>query len=326
MTKPLLVTTLLFLASLSGCAARNSSMPALASQPVTQRTAHIYWGATGRQATWSDLLSAAAAADAVLIGENHGHALGLETAASLWEETLPMSPNAALCLEFFERDDQSRIDDYLAGFVTDERFRSRTGRNDSNYPPGHRRMVDAARQARRPVIAANAPRPLVTLARQGGYDSFQRLTAEQRRMARIPDQAPAGRYRADFDAVMSSMSAAHGGAPAPSDAERVARLDAAFRAQSLWDWTMADSVAKALDGGARPVFLVVGRFHVDFEGGLAQAIDHIRPGTKRVIVTFVDAWADQLQPEDRGRGDFVIYVGPGEEAPITANANATAAR
>jgi hypothetical protein len=29
-----------------------------------------------------------------------------------------------------------------------------------------------------------------------------------------------------------------------------------------------------------------------------------------VVVSFVDDWSDTLRDEDRGRGDYVIYVGP----------------
>lgn len=257
--------------------------------------------------------SAAAASDAFILGENHGHPLGLATAAALWGEVLKRTDEAALSMEFFDRDEQSRLDDYLTGLVDEKAFKTRTGRTASGYPEGHREMVGAAKAAGRPVIASNAPRPQVRAAgKEGGYDRLAKLTPEQKRLVRIPDSLPSGKYREDYEKILSDMGAAHG--PPPKDeAERKLRVENGFRSQSLWDWTMADSIAIALAGGARPVCHVVGRFHSDFRGGLVQALEKLRPGVKVMTVSFVDAWSDGLRPEDKGRADFVVYVGPAPE-------------
>jgi uncharacterized iron-regulated protein len=169
-------------------------------------------------------------------------------------------------------------------------------------------MVETAKAAHRPVHAANAPRAYATLARKEGYERLRQLTPEQQRMVRIPDRLFGGRYRADFDKVMTP---AHGDEAEPAaSAEFHEVLDQTFRAQSLWDWTMADSATAALARGEMPVVHVVGRFHVDFRGGLVQAIEALRPDTRTLVVSFVDAWSDALAEDDAERGDFVIYVGP----------------
>jgi len=36
----------------------------------------------------------------------------------------------------------------------------------------------------------------------------------------------------------------------------------------------------------------------------------MRPGAKIVTVSFVDEWSSSLREQDRGRADFVVYVGP----------------
>ena len=119
------------------------------------RSVIVLDGASGRRVSWDVLVSAAAGADAVLIGENHGHPLGLAATAALWEDVLKRTNRAALALEFFERDEQSRLDDYLNGICDEATFRKRTARSESNYPPGHRAMVEAAKAAHRPVISMN---------------------------------------------------------------------------------------------------------------------------------------------------------------------------
>lgn len=290
---------------LGGCSApKGSTTPTpgveapAAVLPV--RDVDVFDGHSGARVTWDRLVISAASAEAVLVGENHGHPLGLAAAATLFSDTLDRANNTALAMEFFERDQQLGLDDYLTGLADEAAFRQRTRRTDSSYPPGHRAMVERAREANVPVIAANAPRPYVRLARTQGYDRLRAMTPEQQRMFRIPDALPEGRYRADFNAVMGANTA---------DPSTVSGLDAVFRSQSLWDWTMAESVATAIGRGRAPVFLVIGRFHTDFYGGTPIALRLLRPGVRITTVSFVDAPSNVLRDEDRGRADFVIYVG-----------------
>lgn len=269
------------------------------------RAVAVFTG-TGDPAGWDALVSAGAEADAVILGENHGHPLGLDAAATLWDDLLARTDKAALSLEFFERDEQSRLEDYLGGLSREETFKRRTARSASSYPDAHRRMVEAAKAAKRPVIASNAVWAHRSTASRHGFDRLRSLSPEQRRMFRIPDDLPAGRYREDFDRVMNDTAKEHGrDKPFTQD-----ELDGSFRAQSLQDWTMAESVARSLEAGERPVVHVVGRFHSDFRGGLVHALQALHPGARVVTVSFVNAWATSLRDDDRGRADFVVYVGP----------------
>src|SRR5262249_51813123 len=64
----------------------------------------IFKGTDGGRAEWGEVVASAASADAVLVGENHSHPVGLPSAAALWEDVVKRSPNAALAMEFFDRD------------------------------------------------------------------------------------------------------------------------------------------------------------------------------------------------------------------------------
>ncbi|MFM9994933.1 MAG: ChaN family lipoprotein [Phycisphaerales bacterium] len=282
------------------------------------RAVRVLDGRTGDAVPWDAMVSAAAGADAVIIGENHRHPLGLAFAAALWEDVLARSAHAALSMEFFERDDQAGLDDYLAGLTDEKTFRTRTRRTDGNYPAGHRAMVEAAKAAGRPVYAANAPRVYVRLARTASFERLAELTPEQRRLFRVPDELPASdsRYRRDFDEIMDKPHVppatpnSPGAEPKPETPEEKAdRIERGFRSQSLWDWTMAEAVADALTDGHAPVVHVVGRFHSDFKGGLVAALEKLRPGTRIVTVTTIDEPPGTLRDADRARADFVVYVG-----------------
>lgn len=286
--------------------------PALA---IRARTVRVFRGADGSAADWASLVAETSAAEAVVLGENHGHPLGLAFAQELWTDVLSRQEKAALSMEFFTRDEQSRLDDYLSGLWDEVSFLKATRRiSDASYPPAHRSMVQAAKAASRPVIASNAPRVYVRASSRESYERLASLTSEQRRMFRVPDALPTGKYRADYDALMSDPAmASHGGPPKQETPEELRRrLDSSFRAQALWDWTMAESVARAIDDHGTPVVHIVGRFHSDFRGGLIEALQKIRPGTRVVTISVVDAWSDSLRDEDRNRGDFVVYVGDTE--------------
>ncbi|GMV26162.1 MAG: hypothetical protein AMXMBFR58_21930 [Phycisphaerae bacterium] len=290
---------------LSACASASRSEDAPDRDP---RAVSVYRdGAT--PATWQEMVDACAAADAVLVGENHGHPMGLAAASALWEDILAKSSGSGtLALEFFERDEQVALDDYMNGVTDEEAFRKAARRTNSNYPPGHRSMVEAAKSAQRPVIAANAPRRYVRIARLDGYEKLQGLSPEQKRLFRIPDSLPTGHYRDAFNKIMTSEADHKDGEPEQTD---FSHLDSSFRSQSLWDWTMAESVARALEARSGPVLLVIGRFHVDHEGGTVLALRQLSPGSEIKTVSFVNT--DAPSDDDKNRADFVVFVGPGPE-------------
>ncbi len=310
--------------ALGGCGASGRSAiddgapPALLSVQDARRVA--IFDERGEQVTWERLLSDAAAADAVILGEQHGHELGLSAAAALWRDLIARGGvpgdgrasafRGALALEFIERDDQSRLDDFLAGLSDEPTFIRRAGRSSDgptggNWSAGHRDMVLAAKDAGRPVIAANSPRPYVRLARTKGFEALRELTDDQRRLFVEPREMPTGRYREEFEKLMGA------GGEGVTDAKR-SNIDGLFRAQSVWDWTMASSMNDAINRGHRPTVLVVGQFHSDFRGGLVQALDIIRPGRRIVTVSFqseVSRSATSLPSDHVGRASFVVGTG-----------------
>jgi uncharacterized iron-regulated protein len=299
----------LVLPGLTGCGgARHRRSLALA--PQQPREAVMVFGPQGERVPWEVMLETAKQADVIVIGETHGHPLGLEAAASLWDDLLAEQPDAALLLEFFERDQQVAIDDYLSGITDDEAFRKAADRSEGNYPHGHARMVEAAKAAGRPVFGANAPRRYVRKTSAEGYETLEALGDEQRRLFAVPDSLIEGKYHEDFFELMGGADhgeSGEGGAMPPEMLEKI------YRSQQLWDSTMADSVVRAATEGHRPAVLVVGRFHADFDGGTVQYIERRRPGVKVCTLSMVSSDAAEIDGEDLGRADFVLYVGPGPD-------------
>jgi uncharacterized iron-regulated protein len=87
------------------------------------------------------------------------------------------------------------------------------------------------------------------------------------------------------------------------------KVEAMFRAQRLWDATMADAIDRAMKNGAARVVHIVGQFHSDREGGLVQEVRRLRPEARLLVISLVPNDERSLRPEDRGRADLIIHTG-----------------
>ena len=311
----------------SGCAGEHKTAGGL-PEGFNVRSVKMFNGRTGEVLTWEDVQDVFDEADVILIGEQHGHPVGLPVAATMWEDALNQNPNAALSLEFFERDQQIALDDYLAGITTEKQFEKAANRSEGNYPEGHKEMVEAAKEAGRPVIAANAPRRYVHIANVDGFDKLRTLNPEQQALIEIPETIPeSGRYRDKFFDLMSDIHGTDEGDANGEDkemtddekaeAEKKAKeqqemIAKMFRSQNTWDVTMADSILKAIAAGDKPVVQVVGQFHTDFVGGIPNRLIERNPNLFIWTISMQDAWSDELRDDDKGRADCVVYVGPAD--------------
>lgn len=212
-------------------------------------------------------------------------------------------------MEFFERDQQVALDDYLGGVTDEATFRDAAHKTSESGYPGHRAMVESAKAAGRPVVAANAPRRYASLARTKGLDRYDAFTPEQHRLVTPPDSIQDSAYHDRFLELMSGMGG-HGGEPMSEDQARD-MAESFFRAQSVWDATMGESIARATSLGA-PVVHVVGRFHVERPlegGGLSQQVRDRLPGARVLVIVFDDTPPGPLDEDLRALGDVVILVG-----------------
>ena len=112
------------------------------------------------------VLAAAQNAEVVLIGETHddpvAHQLELLLLISLHK-----ARGCALSLEMFEWDVQHVVDEYLSGLIREKDFLM-DSRPWLNYERDYRPMLEFAKFAKLPVLAANAPRRYVGAVGRGG--------------------------------------------------------------------------------------------------------------------------------------------------------------
>jgi uncharacterized iron-regulated protein len=287
-------------------------------------------------------MDAVAGADVVVLGEEHDDAVGHAFQLAVVQDVLRRWPDSAVSMEMFDRTEQAVVDDYLADFIDLEAFQERTASTrwlklsrqyaageldrktfekrigrlgwpdwEGNYQP----IVDAAKTAGAPVIAANTPWLVyMSVARRDGFDRLDDVTAAQRALFEVPDQVPDGAYRERFWEVLAGRAEGEAADTADDDQDGAhpgfddEMILGMFRGQLVMDATMAASIAEARQAGAEKVVHLVGHFHSDFEGGLVQELRFRDPDARILVITVLAEAESELRDQDLGRADFVVYT------------------
>lgn len=300
--------------------------PASLDTAYTPGAYRVFTGA-GAPASIDDIVSAMGSHQVVFIGETHddptGHMLELELLkrAALTRGAAAASAGSlrpvVLSLEFFERDVQLPLDEYLAGRISESSFRADT-RPWKRYQSDYRPLIELSKEHKLPVIAANTPRRYVTLVTRNGRASLNDLSAQA--LAFLPP-LPYGKaspaYRSQWISMIAKVMEQEGmkcGVPVPdADAPPGTHQNMANQldSQVLWDATMAHSIARYLETQPKALVLhMVGGFHVERGTGIPEQLQAYAPGVRSMTVSLrpvkhVDAF--EAAPDGQW-GDFVIQT------------------
>ena len=139
--------------------------------------------AQGQALTFEQAVARVADADIVLVGELHTHPaihlLQARLLAGLDEISQADGRALVLSMEQFSRAEQPVLDAYLAGRIGESAL-IRDGHAWPNYQSDYRPLVEFAKAQHLPVIAANAPKPLVSCVGQEGPAWLDKLPANRR--------------------------------------------------------------------------------------------------------------------------------------------------
>lgn len=279
---------------------------------------------SGARATIDDIVQAMASQQVVFIGETHddptGHMLELELlrrATDAYGDSAHAKRPVTLSLEFFERDAQLPLDEYLAGLIPESTFRT-DSRPWPRYQTDYRPLVELARERGLPVIAANAPRRYVSMVARNGRDALSRLGQEALSfLPPLPFPPASAAYRDQWISTISAVMeqegmkcgvpVEHAAAPAGSHQNMGNQLDS----QVLWDAAMAHAISRHLASEPSALVLhMVGGFHVERGTGTPEQLQHYMPGARSMVVLLrpVDDVAT-FEPAPQGEwGDFVIQT------------------
>ncbi|MDH3456850.1 MAG: ChaN family lipoprotein [Gemmatimonadota bacterium] len=330
--KTVLATLSLVLMIAVGAHAQDAS-PELDSAYVAGEY-RVFTGA-GASASIDDIIAEMGRHQVVFIGETHddptGHMLEAELLKAAFEAygapgSSDDARSVALSLEFFQRDVQPILDEYLAGLITETSFRS-DSRPWPRYETDYRPLIEFSKEHALSVIAANAPRRYATRVTQNGRESLNDLSpGALASLAPLPYGQPSEEYRNQWIQVIMEVMEEEGtkcGLPIPEPAEGEAPVQARapvgshdtmgnqLHSQALWDATMAHSISEFLAQHPDALVLhMVGGFHVARGTGTPEHLEAYRPGTSRLIVMLRPVEdIERFEPAPTGQwGDFVIQT------------------
>jgi aminopeptidase N len=302
-TASLVSLTLLVVApSGTGSIVGQDSPPPWSAPPiraaVSVRDSH-----SGNTVTLDAMLDQLAQADAVFLGESHDdettHRLELAVYEGLLERK---SQQVVLAMEMFERDVQPSLDDYLAGRIDEQQFLKQS-RPWVNYTTSYRPLIELARQSKGSVVASNFPRPLLAEVAARGADAMKGLKPEQ--AGQVPRELHPNTVA--YWRRVDNATRGHQGMSRAGDIDPTARL---YSTQSLWDNSMGESCADALD--KHPGFTVLhinGGFHSAYWDGTVHQLKLRRPEAKVLTVAIVPTSNPCTAELSPGRSaDFVAFV------------------
>jgi len=260
------------------------------------------YDAKGNPSDLNKILEAIAQMDVVFLGENHddatAHALQLQIFKTVVEK-YGKDRKVALSLEMFERDVQTVVNEYLNNLISENHFLL-SSRPWNNYKQDYRPLVELAKTDKLPVIAANAPRRYVNMVSRNGRDALNGLSPEAKKwLAPLPYNLASETYGNKFKALM-------GGSP-----ESNMGLNKILDSQTLWDATMAYSIAEFLKENKKPLVVhLVGAFHTENRLGTAEQLLKFRPKAKFLVVTmrYVEDFTKFDKTKHENLGDFVILT------------------
>ena len=258
---------------------------------------HLWVREAGAKTKITEYAAELADIDLIAFGELHGHSVGSRYEFELLKLLASQDRPLALALEFFEADQQRSLDLYLAGELDEATFLEATKRSKA-YADTHRPLIEFCKAQGIAVIAANAPRALVTAYRKSGLeypDYLQSLSETERAWMPKHSVPPQDEHRDRFMRAMAGME--HG--------------ESFFKSMALWNDAMAESIANFRS--AHPdhrVFYIVGSFHVDKHLGTITQYTQRRPDDRVRVLTMKQVDTPELAfgDEHRGEADALLLV------------------
>jgi uncharacterized iron-regulated protein len=233
----------------------------------------------------------------VYIGESHtryeDHLLQLRVIRAMYHQ----NPNLAIGMEMFARSVQEVLDKYVLDQTIDEEdflrqshYISKWGFDYRFYQP----IINFARLNRIPVVALNQDKDLVSkVYKETGLDGL-----DEKELAAIPEDLDIA--MPNYRQRMSSVFRMHKG-----HNNRQEQLNKFLQAQSLWDETMAESIASYLaNNPQRRMAVIAGRGHVNKKNAIPPRVAR-RLEVKQAVILNVEQ-----REVDAETADYLVFSAP----------------
>lgn len=256
--------------------------------------AYQFFSSKGEPMTYTEVVSEFATCDIALLGELHDHPVVHWIQKRLIAD-LQERRDLVLGGEFFERDNQLIVDEYLSGLVNDKRFEEEA-RLWPNYTTDYRPILQFARDSGIAFIATNVPRRYAALVAQHGLDTLQSLSAAAKQL--LPKLPIAFDIATPGYTEMLDMMSGHG---------MTGKATYFVQAQAIKDAAMAEAIA---NNWKKPkLFLHInGDFHSANYGGIYHYLKASLPKSNILTMKVYDSLTMVFDESYKNSGNIVLVV------------------
>lgn len=264
----------------------------IAQNPDYSLNTYAFYDSSGSKLSYGEVIENFNDTEVILFGELHNDAMIHYIQLKVIQDLMKTN-KLVLGGEFFERDDQLKIDEYTSGLIAARNFESEA-RLWTNYKTDYKPIIDLARDSGLSFIGTNVPRRYAALVAKGGLDTLQILSKDARKL--LPKLPVSFTMETPGYSNMIEMMGGHG-----------AGSDKIIQAQALKDATMAQSIKDNLQKNT--LFLHInGDFHSAHYGGIYWYLKELKSGIDVKTIKVYSADSLDFDSEYKGSGDIILVV------------------
>ncbi|WP_300675514.1 ChaN family lipoprotein [Soonwooa sp.] len=244
-------------------------------------SAFQFYDKSGKVVKTDKMIKSLLGYDVVLFGENHNNSINHWLQLRLTEALFEKNKNLILGAEMFERDNQSGLNQYLAGKLEVKNLKDSV-RLWNNFTTDYQPLVDFAKSNKLEFIATNIPRKFASQVSKQGLESLNQLPdSDKKDIAKLPINVT---LETPGYKEMKAMMGDH------ADDMKVMNF---VSAQAVKDATMAESILKSWKSGK--LFLHYnGNYHSKEYGGIYWYLKKANPSLKVAVITVVESESKDL--------------------------------
>ena len=280
------------------------------------KPAYMLFDNEGKAVSFTTMVDDLSQDDVVFIGEYHNSSLVHWFEHEVVEALADKHDNKLnLGMEMMEIDTQTKIDEYMAGLISEERYLAETYLW-ANYKMDYAPIVKLAKERGMRLVSTNVPRRYARALAYGGVEALRQFPESSKQyfgdvldrveQVNIPDNffkdSPMSKVKAKAKTPMMGSMAT----PKKSPEEMKKQMVRMTQAQALKDAVMARSIANNLE---LPFVQICGAYHSDSRKGTVTFLMERKPDLKVGIITTVyQSELSKLDEKNKGKADYYIVL------------------
>jgi uncharacterized iron-regulated protein len=273
----------------------------------------IYDTKSKKEVTLDSIVKRIANYDVVFLGEEHNDSVAHLIEFQLLKMMHQTYPNTSLSMEMFDRDVQLVMNEYLNDIIKEKHF-TKDARVWSNYKD-YRPLVEYSKTNRIDIVCANSPTRYTNLVGRKGQGALNSLDKKTKQyFAPIPYDTASGAYYNKLANLFGHPS--HNVKDTSTKKAMAMPKMNAFNiilAQSLWDATMAYSIANYFQSNkTKKVLQINGRFHSDEHFAIVTQLNRYNKKLKSLVISVSpsDDFDAPIWTDHQHLGDYIILTNP----------------